>query len=95
MRNTFLSLCVIALFTKIYADTTMPKKYYNNPSSSLMGFILLNHSRILHEINHGDGDFVQSVISQKAEEKLSIETLRTMSSKIQDPYQFAKAISEL
>lgn len=94
MRNLFLSCFVITFLSNVWAEDTIPKKYYNNPSSSLMGFILLNHSRILHEVNHGDGDFVQSVISEKAG-KLSIETLRIMSSKVQDPYQFAKAISEL
>lgn len=94
MRSTFL-FCIVFLLTgsTVYSDSLLPKKYYNNPSSSLIGFILLNHSRILHEINYGDGDFVRSVISQKAG-RLSIETLRTMSSTIHDPYQFAKSISE-
>lgn len=94
MRNTF-RICISFAFiaSALYGDNLPPKKYYNNPSSSLMGFVLLNHSRILHEINYGDGDFVRSVISQKAGQ-LSIETLRTMSSNISDPYQFAKAISE-
>lgn len=95
MRNTFL-LSVFFIFTTLtlWADNIPPKKYYNNPSSSLIGFILLNHSRILHEINYGDGDFVRSVISQK-DGKLSLETLRTISSNTHDPYQFAKLISEL
>jgi hypothetical protein len=74
-------------------ESWQPKKYYNNSSSSLMGFILLNHSRILHEINYGDGDFVRSVLSEK-DGKLSLDTLRTISSNIDDPYQFAKVISE-
>lgn len=91
LRGWIVLLCIT---TAVNAENTPPQKYYNNPSSSLMGFILLNHSRILHEINYGDGDFVRSVISQKSG-RLSLETLRTMSSNIHDPYQFAKAISEL
>ncbi len=86
-------IIVLCTVSTLCAESIPPQKYYNNPSSSLIGFILLNHSRILHEINHGDGDFVRSVISQKAG-KLSLETLRTMSSNIDDPYQFAKTISE-
>lgn len=94
MRNTFFGYMFFLLIASaLHSDNLLPKKYYNNPSSSLIGFILLNHSRILHEINYGDGDFVRSVISQKAG-KLSLETLRTMSLNIHDPYQFAKAISE-
>lgn len=94
MRNTFLMFIVsVVTASALYADNLPPKKYYNNPSSSLIGFILLNHSRILHEITYGDGDFVRSVISQKAG-RLSLETLQTMSSNINDPYLFAKAISE-
>lgn len=77
----------------LIADTTLPKKYYNNPASSMIGFILLNHSRLLQEIRQGDGDFVQSIISQK-ENKLDIKTLQNMASTISDPYQFAKTISE-
>lgn len=94
MRNIFLvSLSFFLIASALGGESLPPKKYYNNSSSSLMGFILLNHSRILHEINYGDGDFVRSVLSQK-DGKLSLDTLRTISSNIDDPYQFAKVISE-
>lgn len=71
----------------------MPKKYYNNQKSSIIGFILLNHSRLVHEISHGDGDYLKSVIAQK-QNKLDLETLKRLASTINDPYLFAKTVAD-
>lgn len=59
----------------------------------MIGFILLNHSRLLQEIRQGDGDFVQSVITQK-NNRLDIKSLRNLVLTHPDPYQFAKVIAE-
>lgn len=70
------------------------KKYESDAESSIMSFILLNHSRLIHEIELGRGDYVESLITQKQNSKMDFAVLRMLASTNHDTYKFAKAVVE-
>ncbi|QOY52024.1 hypothetical protein [Candidatus Sulfurimonas baltica] len=68
------------------------KKYQTHAESSIMSFILLNHSRLIHEIEFGEGDYVESLIAQKP--IMNFLILHKLASSTKDTYYFAKAVVE-
>ena len=66
-------------------------KYKPITEGTVIAFILLNHDRLVNEIEFGRGDYVQSLGTQAS---VSIAEIRRLLSQNSDPYQFAKSIVE-
>ncbi|MDQ1244962.1 MAG: hypothetical protein QG565_1303 [Campylobacterota bacterium] len=66
-------------------------KYKPVSEGAVMAFILLNHDRLVNEIEFGRGDYVQSLGTQVS---INIAEMRRLLSQNPDPYQFAKSIIE-
>lgn len=97
MNSFFRSVVIIAIFTNLLSgsESIQPsKKYYSNNEASIMSFILLNHTRILHEIELGRGDYIESLITQKQNSDFNLAVLKILAVANQDAYKFAKTVAE-
>lgn len=87
-------LALIALILSTYLVADDIHKYpTDNDRGSLMSFILLNYSRIIHEIDFGQGDYVQSILSQR--QQLTLDKLKALSKEVPNSYQFAKQVADV
>lgn len=87
-------LALVALILSAYLVADDSHKYpIDSDRGSLMSFILLNYSRIIHEIDFGQGDYVQSILSQR--QQLTLEKLKVLSKDVPNSYQFAKQVADV
>lgn len=93
LRNTAFTALLISVLSGS-ENTQSSKKYQSDAESSMMSFVLLNHSRLVHEIELGRGEYVESLITQKQNAKMDFTVLRILESTNQDTYKFAKAVVE-
>ena len=64
-------------------------KYHPITKGTIISFVLLNHARLINEIEFGSGDYVVSLSTQTNVDITSMQKLLMLHS---DPYQFAKAL---
>lgn len=90
--SVIISMLTISLCS---ADTMLAsKKYYSDENASIMSFVLLNYSRLIHEIEFGRGDYVESLVTQKKNSNMNLTILRKLAQSNKDTYNFAKAVVE-
>lgn len=97
MKSFLRSVVITAILMNLLSgseNAQSSKKYQSDAESSIMSFILLNHSRLIHEIELGRGDYVESLITQKQNSKMDFTVLRILVNTNQDTYKFAKAVVE-
>lgn len=97
MINIFRSIAMVNMLTisLCSADTMQAsRKYYSDANASVMSFVLLNYSRLVHEIEFGRGEYVESLMTQKKNSNMNLMILRKLTQSNQDTYTFAKAVVE-